>query len=292
MAMKGKVFGMDRIDGKKVVITGAGSGLGRALALGLAAKGCRIGVSDINMAGAEETLEMVERAGGAGEALQIDVSKPEQVEDMAEHFFREWGGVDLLVNNAGVVSCGCVGDIKLEDWEWLFGVNFWGMLYGCHSFVPRMKKQGGGHILNVASSAGLMYLMQLSPYNASKAGVVALSETLRWELSPDNIGVTVLCPMFFNTGLLDDMRSTDPWLNKWARSTFDHARMSSEEVAAKAIRAVEKNKMYCIPQLSGKVFWRVRRLSPSSFINLFAFVHKTPLAKPFYMLMARLGLLT
>ena len=130
---------MNRLDGKRVVITGAASGLGRALTLALARKGCRIGVVDINVEGAQETLRMVERAGGSGDIYELDVAQPDKVEAMAEHFFSSWGGVELLVNNAGVVVTGCVGDIRLEDWDWLFGVNFWGLLYGCHSFIPRMK---------------------------------------------------------------------------------------------------------------------------------------------------------
>src|SRR4030042_2629482 len=164
MIFVGRDINMHRLDGKNIVLTGGGSGLGRELALTLARKGCRIGVCDINVEGAEETLDMVKSAGGSGEVLRVDVSRPEQVEAMAGHFFSEWGRVDLLINNAGVVSVGFVGELKLEDWKWLFGVNFWGMLHGCHSFIPRMKTQGGGHILNVASAAGLLCMMEMGHY--------------------------------------------------------------------------------------------------------------------------------
>jgi NAD(P)-dependent dehydrogenase (short-subunit alcohol dehydrogenase family) len=282
---------MKRIDGKRVVITGAGSGLGRALALNLASKGCQIGIADIDPAGARQTLEMVEHAGGRGEAFEIDVSQAAEVEAMGDHFFREWGGVDLLVNNAGVVSVGFVGDIELEDWRWLFGVNFWGMLHGCHSFIPRMKAQGGGHILNVASAAGLLSMMEMGPYNTSKAGIISLSETLRWELAPAKIGVTVLCPMFFDTHLLDNMRYTDPFEAAFARSTFEHARMTADEVAARAVKAIEKGKLYCVPQGTGKLFWGIKRLAPSTFNRVMSFINTTPMARPFYMLLARFGIL-
>lgn len=282
---------MKHLDGKNVVITGAGSGLGRAMALALARKGCRIGIADINPEGAAETLDMVGREGGSGEAFRIDVSKPDEVEVMADYFFREWGGVDLLINNAGVASVGFVGDIKLEDWQWLFGISFWGMIYGCHSFIPRMKAQGGGHILNVSSAAGLFCLMEMAPYNTAKAAIIALSETLKWELSPDKIGVTVLCPTFFDTHLLDNMRYTDKFECDFARSTFEHARMTADEVAAKAVRAVEKGKLYCIPQGTGKLFWGVKRISPSLFSRTTSFINRTPVARPFYMLLARYGLL-
>ena len=187
---------MQKLDGKNVVITGAASGLGRSLAMVLARKGCRIGIADINIAGAEETLKIVKDSGGSGEIFKVDVSQAEEVEVMAAHFFETWGGVDLLVNNAGVAVVGFVGDIPLENWRWIFGINFWGMQYGCHFFIPRMKEQGHGYILNVASAAGLLSGAEMSPYNTSKAAIVSLSETLKEELAPNNIGVTVLCPCF------------------------------------------------------------------------------------------------
>jgi len=282
---------MNRLDGKGVVITGAASGLGRSLALVLARKGCRIGIADINMDGAEETLKMVKGGGGDGETFKLDVSKPEEVEAMAAHFFETWGSVDLLVNNAGVAVTGFVGDIPLEDWEWIIGINFWGMLYGCHYFIPRMKAQGGGHILNVASAAGLLCMMEMAPYNTAKAGIISLSETLKWELAPDNIGVTVLCPMFFDTHLLDEMRFTDDFEHEFARTTFDHARMTSGEVAEAAVKAVEKGRLYCLPQTTGKFFWVIKRISPSFFSGLMAFVNQHPMARPLYLWLARKGLL-
>jgi len=282
---------MNSMNGKNVVVTGAASGLGRSLALVLARKGCRIGIADINMDGAAETLEMVERAGGSGETFKLDVSNPEEVEAMAFHFFDTWGRVDLLVNNAGVVVTGYVGDITLEDWEWITAINFWGMVYGCHSFIPRMRKQGGGHIMNVASSAGLLTLLEMSPYNTSKAAIVALSETLRSEVAPDNIGVTALCPMFFNTHLLDNMRYTDEFEPEFAHTTFEHARMTADEVAERAIRAVEKNKLYCVPQLSGRIFWFIKRLNPALYYDSLATINRRPWGNAFFIWMARKGLL-
>lgn len=174
------------------VITGAASGFGRALALTLAKRGgWKILIADIHHAGMEETLAMVRKAGGDGEIFHCDVSKAENVKSMADYVFSKWSKIDLLINNAGVVSCGFTDDISLEDWHWCVDINFWGMLYGCHSFIPRMKTQGGGHIINVASSAGLFSLMEMGPYNVSKAAVISLSETLRQELAASNIGMTV-----------------------------------------------------------------------------------------------------
>ncbi|NPV60021.1 MAG: SDR family NAD(P)-dependent oxidoreductase [Actinobacteria bacterium] len=282
---------MKKLDGKRAVITGAASGLGRATAVALARRGCHVGVVDIDLEGAEETLGMVRAAGGSGEIYELDVRVAMDWEAMAEHFFSSWGGVDLLVNNAGVVSTGYVGDIPLEDWEWIFSINFWGMLYGCHFFLPRMKRQGHGHILNVASAAGIFNLLEMAPYNTTKAAVISLSETLREELAPEGIGITVLCPMFFNTNLLNTMRYTDEFEPEFARTTFEHARMTADEVAEAAIRAVEKGKLYCVPQFSGRFLWVIKRFSPGVFQGAVAFGNRFSWGKKVFMWMARKGLL-
>jgi len=282
---------MYKLDGNRAVITGAASGLGRSLATTLAAEGWKIGIVDIDDTGAEETLELVTRAGGSGETFHADVSDPEIVKAFADHFFERWGGVDLLINNAGVVSAGTVGDIPLEDWSWIFNIGFWGMLFGCHEFVPRMKAQGWGHIINVASAGGLLCLTDMGPYNTSKAAVISLSETLRMELGPDKIGITVACPMFFKTNLLADMRCTDDWEREWAQSTFDNARMTSDEVARRIIKAAKKNRLYVIPQLSGKVFWLFKRLMPETNYRVYRLLNSSGLLKPLAGILARWGLM-
>lgn len=282
---------MYNLRNRNVVITGAGSGLGKALSLALAARGCRVGAADIKEERARETLELVRARGGEGEIYRLDVSKPEEVEAMAEHFFRSWGRVDVLINNAGVVSTGFVGDIPLEDWEWVFGVNFWGMLYGCHFFIPRMKAQGGGYIVNVASAAGLLSLLEMAPYNATKAAVIALTETLRSELAPFKIGVTAVCPMFFNTGLLESMRYTDEFEKEFAYTTFRHARMTAEQVAEAVIRAVEKKRLYVVPQLSGRLFWLIKRMKPGLYHGTLAFFNRDTVGRRLLLWMARKGLI-
>ena len=282
---------MNKLDGRKVVITGAASGLGRALALALARKGCRIGIVDIDLEGAEETLEMVKQAGGSGEIYELDVRVVIDWEAMAGHFFHSWGGVDVLVNNAGVAVTGFVGDIPVENWEWIFSINFWGMVYGCHTFIPRMKAQGGGHIVNVASAAGLLCLLEMAPYNTTKAAVIALSETLRSELAPFKIGVTAVCPMFFNTHLLDDMRYTDEFETEFAHTTFEHARMTADEVAQSVVKAVEKRKLYAIPQTSGRVMWALKRMNPGLYHGSLAFLNRTGIGRRLFMWMARKGLM-
>jgi NAD(P)-dependent dehydrogenase (short-subunit alcohol dehydrogenase family) len=276
---------------RNAVITGAASGLGRELAIGLARRGWKILIADINRTGMEQTLTLVRQAGGKGEVYDCDVSRPENVQSMADYCFSTWKSVDLLVNNAGVAAAGFAGDIKLEDWHWCVGINFWGMLHGCHSFIPGMKAQGGGHIINVASCAGIFSLMEMGPYNVTKAAIISLSETIRTELAPHNIGVTVVCPMFFNTNLLNNMRYVDQFQHDFAHSAFEHGRLSAEQIAEMAIKAYEKNRLYLIPQFTGKIFWILKRLSPEIFYRAMEFTMSRSYGERLALFMTRIGLM-
>ena len=282
---------MKRFPNKRVVITGAGSGLGRALALEFAKLGWKIGIADINDAGAEQTLKLIEQAGGEGEVFLADVTDHEAIKKMADHFFTRWRGVDVLVNNAGIAVGGAVGDVPLDQWNTIFAVNFWGMLYGCHEFIPRMKQQGGGHIMNIASAAGLLCLTNMGPYNVTKAAVIALCETLRAEVAPCDIGITAACPMFFNTGLLDEMKSTDPWISEVAKTAFENG-YQADRIAKKLVRAVKKNKLYVVPMISGKALWLNKRLTPNLYYNLTAWLNRHGWMKPLYLKLARWGALS
>lgn len=282
---------MYKLDGKRAVITGAASGLGRALAVCLARKGWKVGIADINDDGSKETQEMVTQAGGIGAVFHCDVSKPEVVKQMADHFFSMWNGVDLLVNNAGIAIVGVVGDIPLDNWKKIVDINFWGVIYGCHEFIPRMKKQGGGHILNIASAAGLLSVNNMSPYNTTKAAVISLSETLKVEVAPDNINITVACPMFFHTNLVKNMGYTDPWELEISETAFQYSRTNADKVAQKIVKAVEKGQLYVIPMLSGKLFWANKRFAPSLNYGLYAFFNRHGWLKPLMTGMARWGLL-
>ncbi|QSQ20981.1 SDR family NAD(P)-dependent oxidoreductase [Pyxidicoccus parkwayensis] len=249
----------------RAVVTGAGSGLGRALCEELARRQARVLVSDIDAASAEETARRVTTAGGEARVHVCDVSRSEQVEELAAAAESAFGGVDLLVNNAGVLSAGRVGELPLADWKHVLDVNLWGVIHGCHVFVPRLRKQGSGYILNIASAAGLLYAPDLSPYNASKAAVVALSETLSAELRAAGIGVTVACPTFFRTNIASTGRYTDSTLRTMGTRMVETARVGPDVVARKLLRAVDRGALYVLPMADARWGWRLRRLSPGLF---------------------------
>jgi NAD(P)-dependent dehydrogenase (short-subunit alcohol dehydrogenase family) len=278
------------LNGKTAVITGAASGIGRELALALARERCSsLLLADINETGLKQTLELVNQVGGSGEVFLCDVSKLGDVMKLADHCFEKWGKVDLLVNNAGVASTGFMGDIPMKDWEWIVSINFWGVVYGCHAFVPRMKQQGSGYIVNVASAAGILSSPEMAPYNATKAAVVSISETLKGELAPYNIGVTVLCPTFVKTNLLDQMRFTDDFQRKCSTAGMANARWTPERIAGLVVDAVKKEKMYLVPQFAAKVFWYSKRLSPSAFFGFFAFLMRIGWGRNIMFQLAKLG---
>lgn len=270
----------------RAVITGGGSGLGRALALRLAEREGRLLIADVSLERAEETVALVRERGGRAEAMRCDVSRLEDVEEAARRSEGLYGGVDLLVNNAGVAVAGDVGDLPIEDWDWIVRINLWGPIHGCHVFVPRMKAQGRGYILNVASSAGFASLPEMGPYNVTKAGVISLSETLDAELAPHGITVSVLCPTFFKTNLLETMRWTREDQRDLARLMFERASMTAEQVADAALRGLERGELVIIPQLDGNLVWRAKRLWPELFRkvvrsrSLMQLFSKAPKPKP------------
>jgi NAD(P)-dependent dehydrogenase (short-subunit alcohol dehydrogenase family) len=246
----------------RTVITGAGSGFGRALALELAGRGAHLTLGDVDERSVEETKAMATSRGAASaRAMRCDVTKLEDVQALAAMCPD---GVDLVVNNAGVSSGGRVGELPMEDWRWTLDVDLFGVIHGCHVFVPMLRQRGKGHVLNVASAAGLVSAPNMGAYNVAKAGVVSLSETLAAELSGTSIGVTVLCPTFFRTNIAASGRFRDPKTKVTAERLVSKGK-SAEMVARAALKAVERGELYCVPMSDGSWFWRLKRLSPTAF---------------------------
>jgi NAD(P)-dependent dehydrogenase (short-subunit alcohol dehydrogenase family) len=233
------------LGGRVAVVTGAASGIGRALSRALAREGARIVAADLDEAGLAETI-----TGLQAVAVTTDVTDLSQVQALAERAFATYGGVHILCNNAGVAVWGGLESASHRDWQWVLGVNLWGVVHGIEAFVPRMIAQRqAGHIVNTASMAGLVATQGLGVYNTSKYAVVGLSETLAKDLRQYEIGVSVLCPMGVATRIGDSERSRPlAFRNEIARAPDPVALMgrtlTAEHVADLVIRAIRRNDLY------------------------------------------------
>jgi NAD(P)-dependent dehydrogenase (short-subunit alcohol dehydrogenase family) len=244
---------MTTIEGKVAVVTGAGSGIGRALAVALARAGARVVVADIDDADAAETVRQVTAAGAEGLAVRTDVADRAQVEALAARVFDRYGATHVLCNNAGVVVHGGLESATWQDWQWVVGVNHWGVVHGLLAFVPRMITAGqGGHVVNTASMAGLIASQGLGVYNTTKYAVVGLSETLAKDLRPHGIGVTVVCPMGVATRIRDAgrhrpaaLRNT-PGTPEGSEMTLIGRTLDPDAVAAQTLGAIRAGALYVI----------------------------------------------
>jgi NAD(P)-dependent dehydrogenase (short-subunit alcohol dehydrogenase family) len=194
---------MKDLKGKTAAITGAGSGLGRAMALAFAREGMKIAAADVDQKGLDETGSLLGDASLF--SMRVDVSKEGDVQAFSERIEEPY----LVCNNAGVSPLGAVWENSVGDWEWILNVNLWGVIHGVRAFTPRLIAQGGGHIVNTASVAGLISPPGSGAYNVTKHAVVALSESLHHDLREreSKVGVSVLCPAYVPTGISSSERN-------------------------------------------------------------------------------------
>ena len=252
------------------VVTGAGSGIDRSFAMELAKRGGTIVCADINLNAAEETVQLIQaETAGQAFAVQCDVGIKEQVYELSEQAEKLMGHpVTLLINNAGVGLGGKFDEVSLEDWQWCMHVNLWGVIHGCHYFVPKFKKQGYGAIINVASAAGYTAAPEMTAYNVTKSSVLALSETLSAELRSANIRVNVLCPTLVPTNIMKNGRLPSRYSGLADQLLMNHAFVTSDQVAIKTLNRLDAGKLYTIPQPDAKLFWLMKRASPSLYAKM------------------------
>lgn len=263
-----------RFPEKRVIITGAGSGLGKALALEFAKMQWNVVIAEINDSRAQETAAEIKNLGAKAIIVHCDVTKSADLDKTIETAEKELGGVDIMINNAGVSAGGFMEKISLEDWDWILNINLKSVIYGCRAVIPLFKKQKSGYIVNVASNAGMVCLPEMCSYNMTKAGVIAISDTLRTELSLSGIGVSVVCPSFFKTNLMDQFRSPDLRQRKLAEGFFNKSLMSVEAVAQYVIKSISRNRLHIIPQIDGKYLWWSKRHFPWLYFKISAYVYK------------------
>jgi NAD(P)-dependent dehydrogenase (short-subunit alcohol dehydrogenase family) len=248
----------------RIVITGGGSGLGRALALDYAREGCSVAVLDREGASAEAVAGEVEAAGGKALPIACDVTDPEAVEAAAIAIQRGWRGVDVLVNNAGIAGSGTVVDTPEEDWRRIMDVNLFGVVTVCRAFVPGMASARAGRVINIASAAGFVSPPGVAAYNVSKAAVISLSETLRVELAAHGVGVSVACPSFFRTNLLDTFSGSEE-SRQMALRQMEKSALTAEDVARAIRLGVEKGQFMIVPHADARRILMLKRLAPALF---------------------------
>ena len=249
------------------IVTGSASGLGRAIAVRLAQDGYRIALVDIDDDANRETLALVEARGGTGRVERVDVSDPEAWRGLIDRLRNDWPHLDLLVNNAGVATSGEVGEHSLDNWHWIMGINLFGTIYGCHCCVPWMKENPrGAHVVNVASVAAVMCAPAMAGYNVTKAGVLALTETLYSELLPTKIGVTVVCPGFVQTNILDRARYRNDAQLEYAAESMRVSSLTADQLADQLMRAIGRRHLYLFLPTSTRWHWWHKRFAPRRYL--------------------------
>jgi NAD(P)-dependent dehydrogenase (short-subunit alcohol dehydrogenase family) len=253
---------MQDLKGKVAAVTGAASGLGRAMALAFAREGMHVALADVD----EENLHITERAvrefGARTLAMRVDVSKATEVDGFAERTIRLLGGVHVVCNNAGVSPVGAAWENTIADWEWTLGVNLWGVIHGIRAFVPRLIAQNEGHVVNTASVAGLISPPGMGVYNVTKHAVVTLSETLHHDLRlrGAKVGVSVLCPAYVPTGIADSERARPAALanlpgsqtpaqraaEAMVKKAVASGKISAAQVADAVLAAIRRERFYIL----------------------------------------------
>ena len=258
---------MKDLKGKVAAVTGAASGLGRAMALAFADEGMHVALGDV--ADSSDVFAAVEAKGVSALSMKLDVSKAQEVEAFAQLVDKELGGAHVVCNNAGVSPLGAAWETSLGDWQWILGVNLWGVIHGVRSFVPRLMKRNEGHVVNTASVAGIINPPGSGAYNVTKHAVVALSETLHHDLRERGsaVGVSVLCPAYVPTGIADSERNRPAGIEATVKSSemlareqmlkkaVASGRLSADDVAKAVVRAIKEDRFYILthPRIKGAI---------------------------------------
>jgi len=260
---------MKELKGKVAAVTGAASGLGRSMALAFAAEGMDLALADVDEVNLSSVQEEVLAKGVRTITLKVDVSNAQQVEIFRDQTLTRLGGVHVVCNNAGVSPLGAVWENSAADWQWILGVNLWGVVHGVRAFAPHLIAQDEGHIVNTASVSGLISPPGSGAYNVTKHAVVALSESLHHDLRErhSKVGVSVLCPAYVPTGIVDSERSRPKELAASTKSEQTLAReamlrkavksgkVSADQVAQAVVAAVKEERFYILthPKIKGAI---------------------------------------
>lgn len=247
--------GISHTGKRRVFITGGGAGLGRELARQLADEGALVLIGDVDVAAAEDTAAQI-----GAYAIKCDVRSEEDFHAAAKWLRDTWGGVDLLINNAGVAQMGPLVKTPISDWQWIMDINVLGIVRGCQAMSPIMEP--GARVLNIASMAAMLYLPNSAAYNAAKSAVLAISETLMLEWEPKGISVHVACPAFFRTDLARNMRSTDPETERVTKRLVERSRLGADQIAAAILAGLAADKPVILTHDTARRSWLQKRYLP------------------------------
>ena len=268
--------------GKRVVVTGAGSGIGRETALAFARRGALVLCTDINAEAAASTASIIIREGGDALSRKCDVSNTRSMEALANYVEKELGAPDILINNAGIGLSGSLLDTSVKDWQQVLGVNLWGVIHGCRLFARQMVDNGkAGHIVNVASAAAFLPSRMLPAYATSKSAVLMFSECLRAEMAEHNIGVSAICPGIIDTPITRSTRFVGVADEEQSRRREDAAKLyqrrayTPDRVAQAIVEAVQNNRAVVPVSPEARGMQWLGRFTPSLARNL-AQVDMTP----------------
>ena len=267
-----------RFPGKRAFVTGAASGLGRAMAAELAGDGWRLGLLDLSAPRLEEAAAALTAAGAKVHRYAGDVSSEPFVAASVGDFASQAGGLDLMVNNAGVAAAGAIDVVSAADWRWITDINLLGVAWGCRAAVPHMRAAGSGLVLNIASSAGFAAAPKMSPYNATKAAVIALTETMAAELLGSGVQASVAMPGFFQTNLLATMRAPAEEA-ALAQQLMGGSGLDATRAAGDILAAAARGDLHIVWPKDYRLAWRLKRLFPGWFVRRIGSLRDRQLAR-------------
>jgi NAD(P)-dependent dehydrogenase (short-subunit alcohol dehydrogenase family) len=255
------------LEGKVAIVTGAAGGLGKALAQELAARGCYVSLADVQGDLLAQTAAELESGGARLDATTVDVRDAAQVQSLVDRASRDFGRIDYLYNNAGINLCAELRDTTLQDWNDLIDVNFRGVVHGVHAAYPIMREQGFGHVVNVASAAGLIPAAAEGAYGATKHAVVGLSSVLRIEGAAYGVRASVVCPGLIDTPLLESTKYVEFSPDAIVRISPEKA-MDARKAARLVLRGVDRNRFFIVVSATAHAFWRIHRFAPAASLRL------------------------